>query len=304
MSARKSSHCTIFLIVSSGSPLALIASSLRSISKKPFCPMTRSLHPPMTACAHRVRFVGTWREEFFEVPICHSAQLKSDVQDLRLAPYGKRESTFLKNLQHRRIIRKDFSDQFPEPGAKGDRSEMMHERRADTLRLILIDDSESYLRLPRLHEDVTPTPRDHGPAAFLHYRSQRDVIVEVDIQEKVNLRLREAASHSEETAIKGLPAAAIDGCDEVGPVVRSESADFDPPSIAQRLEYRIVGWFQHDRHVFNEPCRWLRAQWRRVRARAATASSTDRGRAQRPLLPLLENKLPIYPSQTTFQPPG
>src|SRR5712691_5152207 len=70
MSARKSSHRTIFLIVSSGSPLALIASSLRSTSKKPFCPMTRSLHPPITACGHRVRFVGTWREEFFEVPPC------------------------------------------------------------------------------------------------------------------------------------------------------------------------------------------------------------------------------------------
>src|SRR5438132_12769777 len=69
MSVRKSSHGTIFLIVSSGSPRALIASSLRSTSKKPFCPMTRSLHPPMTACAHRVRFVGTWREEFFEVPL-------------------------------------------------------------------------------------------------------------------------------------------------------------------------------------------------------------------------------------------
>src|SRR5207253_4707474 len=68
MSARKSSHRTIFLIVSSGSPLALIASSLRSTSKKPFCPMTRSLHPPITACGHRVRFVGTWREEFFEAP--------------------------------------------------------------------------------------------------------------------------------------------------------------------------------------------------------------------------------------------
>src|SRR6266404_3912019 len=71
MSARKSSHRTIFLIVSSGSPLALIASSLRSTSKKPFCPMTRSLHPPITACGHRVRFVGTWREEFFEVPVSH-----------------------------------------------------------------------------------------------------------------------------------------------------------------------------------------------------------------------------------------
>src|SRR6266700_1578778 len=68
MSARKSSHRTIFLIVSSGSPLALIASSLRSTSKNPFCPMTRSLHPPISACAHRVRFVGTWREEFFEAP--------------------------------------------------------------------------------------------------------------------------------------------------------------------------------------------------------------------------------------------
>src|SRR5262244_2545824 len=69
MSARKSSHRTIFLIVSSGSPLALIASSPRSTSKKPLCPMTRSLHPPITACGHRVRFVGSWREEFFEVPI-------------------------------------------------------------------------------------------------------------------------------------------------------------------------------------------------------------------------------------------
>src|SRR6516165_4078142 len=69
MSVRKSSHGTIFLIVSSGSPRALIASSLRSTSKKPFCPMTRSLHPPMTAHDHRVRFVATWREEFFEVPL-------------------------------------------------------------------------------------------------------------------------------------------------------------------------------------------------------------------------------------------
>src|SRR5260370_15022526 len=152
------------------------------------------------------------------------AQLKSDVQDLRLAPYGKRESTFLKNLQHRTVVRQDFSDQFPEPGAKGDRSEMMHERRADTLRLVLIDNSESYLRLPRLHEDVTPTPRDHGPAAFLHYCIQRYAIHEVDIQEKIELRLRETASYRKETTVKGLHAAAVDGCDEVGSVVRSKGA--------------------------------------------------------------------------------
>src|SRR6516225_6469888 len=78
MSVRKSSHGTIFLIVSSGSPRALIASSLRSTSKKPFCPMTRSLHPPMTAHGHRVRFAATWREEFFEVPLRELIHLLGD----------------------------------------------------------------------------------------------------------------------------------------------------------------------------------------------------------------------------------
>src|SRR5437762_11654208 len=86
MSARKSSHRTIFLIVSSGSPLALIASSLRSTSKKPFCPMTRPLHPPITACGHRVRFVGTWREEFFEAPIC---RISVDDLSFEFAPTGQ-----------------------------------------------------------------------------------------------------------------------------------------------------------------------------------------------------------------------
>ncbi len=38
-------------------------------AKKPFCPMTRSLHPLITAYGHRVRFAGTWREEFFEAPL-------------------------------------------------------------------------------------------------------------------------------------------------------------------------------------------------------------------------------------------
>src|SRR6516162_10226621 len=101
MSARKSSHGTIFLIVSSGSPLALIASSLRSISKKPVCPMTRSLHPPMAHCNQRVRFAATWREEFFEVPLnkqtCVSPPRGSLVQYcfLRLPPRSGGSSILL-----------------------------------------------------------------------------------------------------------------------------------------------------------------------------------------------------------------
>src|SRR5262245_8368157 len=84
MSVRKSSHGTIFLIVSSGSPRALIASSLRSTSKKHFCPITRPLHPPMTAHGHRVRFAATWREEFFEVPI-----IAKQVQDVEVSFFGQ-----------------------------------------------------------------------------------------------------------------------------------------------------------------------------------------------------------------------
>src|SRR5207247_11039300 len=90
MSVRKSSHGTIFLIVSSGSPRALIASILRSTSKKPFCPMTRSLHPPMTACGHRVRFVATWREKFFEVPLRDLSPSEPYYEKRQDAPHRRR----------------------------------------------------------------------------------------------------------------------------------------------------------------------------------------------------------------------
>src|SRR5262249_13625307 len=84
---------------------------------------------------------------------------------------------------------------------------------------------------------------------------QRDVIDEVDVQEIVDFRLCEATFDGKETAIKGLPATAVDGCDEVGPVVRPQRADFDSASIAQPLERRVVGRFQHDRQLFAKPHR-------------------------------------------------
>jgi hypothetical protein len=79
------------------------------------------------------------------------------------------------------------------------------------------------------------------------------VIDEIDVQEKLDFRLCEATFDGKETAIKGLPTAATDGGDEVGPVVRPKRADFDSASIAQRLACRIVGRFQHDRQLFAKP---------------------------------------------------
>ena len=72
----------------------LIASSLRSTSKKSFCPMTRSFLAPTAACGQRVRFARacqrvrfarTWREEFFEVPFGNSRgeQLTNTIPSIR-----------------------------------------------------------------------------------------------------------------------------------------------------------------------------------------------------------------------------
>ncbi len=53
-------------------------------------PMTRSLHPPMTTCGHRVRFVATWREEFFEVPLCLWGRYIHTFSGIVTSPFGQR----------------------------------------------------------------------------------------------------------------------------------------------------------------------------------------------------------------------
>src|SRR5215470_17773592 len=139
--------------------------------------------------------------------MCRSAQPKSDVHDLRLALDAKRESAALEHFQHRHVIRQDLSDQFLEPRSPSNRGEMMHEGRAETLPLMLIDHSESDLGLSRLHDDVTGAARDHWPAVFVNDCDQRHVIDEVDVQEKLDLRLRKVSFYRKEATVKGLRAA-------------------------------------------------------------------------------------------------
>src|SRR5262245_53057326 len=83
MSARKSSHSHDLLDRFQRIAFGAIASSLRSTSKKPVCPMTRSLDPPMAHCGQRVRFVAAWREEFFEVPysVCNCNRIGGFARD-------------------------------------------------------------------------------------------------------------------------------------------------------------------------------------------------------------------------------
>ena len=184
---------------------------------------------------------------FFDV--CRLANPKSDMDDLGFAFHATSQSTLLEHFQHRHVIGQDLGDQLLESGFPGNRGEMMHEGRAETLPLIPIDHGESDLGLSRLYDNVTCAARDHGPTALVHDGDQCDVIDEVDVQEKLNFRLRKVSFYRKEATVKGLRAAAGNGRDEVGPVVRSKRADFDPASIAQRLECRIVGRFHHDRQL-------------------------------------------------------
>ena len=117
---------------------------------------------------------------------------------------------------------------------------MTHKCRADTLPLVLVDHGESHLGLSRLGNDITSASGDHGPAVFFQHCNQCHAVDEVGVQKERDFRLGEAASYKE-TAVKRLPAAAADGCEEVGSVVGSEGADFEPASIAQRFNRRILG---------------------------------------------------------------
>ena len=103
-----------------------------------------------------------------------------------LAFDAKRQSTLLEHFQHRHVIRQDLGDQFLESGFPRNRSEMMHEGRAETLPLILIDHGESDLGLSRLRDDVACAARDHWHALFVDDCDQRDVIDEIDAQEIVD----------------------------------------------------------------------------------------------------------------------
>src|SRR4051812_28105317 len=115
---------------------------------------------------------------------------------------------------------------------------MTHQCGADTLALVFIDHRESYLGLPGLQDDVATTADDHGAAVFFAHCDQGHVIEEVDLCEERDFLVGKMTSYTEEATIERLGAAAADGRNELGPVVRSKRTDFDPVSIAQQINRR------------------------------------------------------------------
>jgi hypothetical protein len=81
----------------------------------------------------------------------------------------------LKHLQHRQVFRKDFRDQFLDPGVACEQREVAQQRRADTLSLIFVNDSKSQLGRARPDDDVAATADDDASAAFFRDRDQGNV---------------------------------------------------------------------------------------------------------------------------------
>ena len=64
-----------------------------------------------------------------------SEKLQHDVNDLRLPLPREAEPTFLEHFQHCGVVRQNLRDEFFEPRITGNRDEMPHESRPETLRL-------------------------------------------------------------------------------------------------------------------------------------------------------------------------
>ena len=99
----------------------------------------------------------------------------------RISCRGRMQSTFLENLQHCEVFRQHLGNQFFESGITSQRRKIPHQRGADPLSLIFVDQGESYLSSSGVNYNVAATTYDVWFSAFLSNDDQGDVADEVDI---------------------------------------------------------------------------------------------------------------------------
>src|SRR5262245_43215048 len=117
---------------------------------------------------------------------------------------------------------------------------MAQQRGADPLALVPIDDNEGHLGHFRLADDVASPPDNRWSATVFGLGHQRDMVDEVDLQEKSDFLLAELAFCREEPPGYRLFAELPYGGQHIGFIVGPQCANFKGTSIAQRLERRIV----------------------------------------------------------------
>src|SRR5947209_2497086 len=96
-----------------------------------------------------------------------SRQLRINVNHTSLMSRGNLQSTLVRHLQHRGILRQHLCDEPLETGLPGKNDEMTQQRRADAFSLISIDHHESDFCLRRSRHDVAGASGDGGLSSFL-----------------------------------------------------------------------------------------------------------------------------------------
>src|SRR5579863_3078740 len=98
---------------------------------------------------------------------------------------------------------------------------MPHRGPADTLPLILVDDSKRDFGLPGLHEDVAATADDILRASFRRDDNKGDLIDEVDVEEARRLFVGKLTLHAKKSTINRRRAHPVDRRLQGSPVLGS-----------------------------------------------------------------------------------
>jgi hypothetical protein len=106
------------------------------------------------------------------------------------------QTTFLEHSQHCQVFRQDFRDELVEPGLAGNRREVTHQCRPNSLPLVGVDYSEGNLGLPRFQQNVAPTTSDYWLVVFFCDGNQGHVTCKIHVEKERSFLLRKVASRT------------------------------------------------------------------------------------------------------------
>src|SRR5262249_1569788 len=98
-----------------------------------------------------------------------------------------------------------------------------------------------HLGLRRFADDVPRAADDHRPPVFFHHCNQGYTVEEIDIHQRRDFVVAEAAFEYEEPPIEGSATGAGHGICKGGLVIRLDRANPDTAPVAQRLKRGIGG---------------------------------------------------------------
>ena len=78
----------------------------------------------------------------------------------RVWPATMLKAELTENLPHGGVLRQDLGDQFLKPSSAGDDGKVVHQQRANSLSLIVVDHDKGDLRLAGFGDDITPATDD------------------------------------------------------------------------------------------------------------------------------------------------